>query len=131
MNINAIGDKSYFILSQFNLSLKNLQLKMNIIEPTDNVALIWNILLLASIINFLFSIPLKSSFNIDVYSENFNTVYVVYEFIPMIILIMDVFINFIVAYFENNILIIDVIKIQKEYLKFDFWINILTIISLQ
>jgi hypothetical protein len=67
INIKAINDKTYFLKKKSKLNFSSIQKKIKVIEPSDNVALYWNLLLTITITSLVLIIPFNISFNNDIF----------------------------------------------------------------
>ena len=106
-----------------------------VIKPYQKGKVLWDILILLTIVMFFYLIPLQISFDFY-YDEEllliFNSMHLsahiseLLIIIPEMLLIIDTFLKFITGFYENGIVIIDKNKIMKHYLRKGFIFDILS-----
>ena len=106
--------------------MKFLDSSIPVIKPYQKIKVLWDILILLTIVGFFFIIPLQLSFEFD-YEEEFSLILESYHLneslihlvtlIPELLLVLDTLLKFITGFYENGIVIIEKSHIINHYLK--------------
>ena len=97
--------------------------KMILIKPENSIKFIWDLIMLLVLLILGLFIPYLLAFE----SEGSSLIWAI-DLITMIIFSFDIIFTFNTAFYQEGNLIEDRIKIMKNYLKFWFWIDIISIL---
>ena len=97
-----------------------------IIKPFQKIKVLWDVLILLTIVAFFFIVPLQLSFGFN-YEEKLDTFLTMNEFnhilinfislAPEILLVLDTLLKFITGYYENGVVVIEKSHIIHHYIK--------------
>ena len=105
------------------------------IKPFQKIKVLWDVLILFTIVGFFFIIPLQLSFDFsyEVELDDIMEKFALNEhlmgflrFIPELLLIIDTLLKFMTGYYENGLVITDKRHIIKHYLKSGFMFDLLS-----
>ena len=91
------------------------------LHPDSLLRAVWDLSLFAAIIYQSLSLPLRIAFEIATDDFSFYLETIIDSFF-----IFDVFLNFNTGFYEANTIITDRLEIAKDYLKFWFWIDLVS-----
>ncbi|KAL4438321.1 hypothetical protein ABPG74_009744 [Tetrahymena malaccensis] len=125
-------EKDHIINVTENLFLKSLQQqminmgklinKLPIIAPDNSLLLIWNLIMLISIVILLFYIPIQCSFKILENSLIKN--------IGIMLIVIDIIVKSNTGFFKDGQIILQRTKILIEIFTFQLWFSLISIFSL-
>lgn len=108
------------------MPLMEILKNMSVIEPNSRFKILWNILMFILVMVNFFTIPVKLTFNtFDPNSDTFQGL----TYISGLLFFFDTVLNFNSAYFSKGLVITDRSKIIRNYMKRNFFIDIITLIS--
>ncbi|KAM3146812.1 hypothetical protein pb186bvf_000966 [Paramecium bursaria] len=124
--INDQASDPKFILNQgkrryFNL-YENLFQYCPIIEPDSSLKITWDILILIAVLLSLFYVPIQLSFNFD----EPLLIYIAFDFLPAWLLLIDIFINCLTAYYKQGVIHRD--DIIKHYAQSTLIVDLIIVI---
>ena len=102
--------------------------RLEVFSPNIGLLQAWRFIMLFQILVQIIIIPVKFSFDIR-FKENGFQYNILYR-VPGVALFVDILINFNTGYYQKGILILERHRIVKHYLKFHFWIDLITTLSL-
>ncbi|EAR84954.2 SNF2 family amine-terminal protein (macronuclear) [Tetrahymena thermophila SB210] len=129
---DKFNEKDHVINITENIYLKGLQQqlihmgmlinKLPIIAPDNSLLLIWNLIMLISIVILLFYIPIQCSFKIIQNSLIQN--------IGIMLIVIDIIIKSNTGFFRDGQIILQRTKILIEIFSFQLWFSLISIFSL-
>ena len=115
-----------FILDQYEKFTIGLDHYIPVIKPYQKIKILWDVLILFTIVGFFFLIPLQLGFGFD-FDHEFHSFLQFYNIanklntfitlIPEIILVLDSLLKLITGYYENGLVITEKNHIIHHYLK--------------
>ncbi|KAL4462758.1 hypothetical protein ABPG72_015013 [Tetrahymena utriculariae] len=110
----------------FFMILLSLLKNVKVIQPNSRFKIIWNIVVFILLIINFFIIPLKLCFASFMVNEN---IFRYLTFITGATFSLDTIMNFNSAYFSKGLIITDRKKIIKNYMKKNFFIDLITLLA--
>jgi len=101
---------------------------VEVFHPFGKFRVKWDVTVCAVMVYVLVDIPIQLCFEIDVRPE---TVWGSVDLAVNVFFMVDILVNFNTAFFKESQVISSRVEIAKEYLKRDFWLDIITSIPFQ
>ncbi|KAL4426565.1 hypothetical protein ABPG74_012325 [Tetrahymena malaccensis] len=97
----------------------------NAFQPDHALIIILNIILLFQLVSHILIIPIKLCFFIQAQQKS---QFLSFYSAAVLCLIIEMFIAFQTGFYESGVLVLDKIKIAKSYFKFQFWVEVCSMI---
>ncbi|EAR86638.2 cation channel family protein (macronuclear) [Tetrahymena thermophila SB210] len=117
---------------EFLTDLKIIKLagKLSVLQPEKMFVVIWKTLMLIIILSQILYLPIKIAF-FNFHPELKYISQILLNYLPLAACICDILINFNLAFFSaEGVVIQDRVGIITNYLRFSFWLDLVTTISL-
>ena len=96
-------------------------------RPSLKTRIFWDITVIIILTTQMWYIPVFASFSIAQEAPSLN---MYFQTVPLIIFTIDIFFNFVTGYYSKGYWVTDKVRIARHYLKKEFWIDVITLISL-
>ncbi|EAR82538.2 zinc knuckle protein (macronuclear) [Tetrahymena thermophila SB210] len=97
----------------------------NAFQPDHALIIILNIILLLQLVSHILIIPIKLCFFIQAQQKS---QFLLFYSAAVLCLFIEIFIAFQTGFYESGVLVLDKIKIAKQYFKFQFWVEICSMV---